>query len=92
MMKCDLYLYVRLNNIWHSKPEQFTQSWPLLNTLRLNDHWKWPELSYPQLLGLQGEVNPQDYQENRCPMFNPLRGLFSIKSRHRLQLFGSWVR
>lgn len=30
----------------------------------LNDHWKWPELSYPQLLGLQGEVNPQDYQEN----------------------------
>lgn len=24
-------------------------------------------------------------------MFNPLRGLFSIKSRHRLQLFGSWV-
>lgn len=32
--------------------------------IRLNDHWKWPELSYPQLLGLQGEVNPQDYQEN----------------------------
>lgn len=59
--------------------------------IRLNDHWKWPELSYSQLLGLQGEVNPQDYQENRCPMFNPLRGLFSIKSRHRLQLFGSWV-
>lgn len=59
--------------------------------IRLNDHWKWPELSYPQLLGLQGEVNPQDYQENRCPMFNPLRGIFSIKSRHRLQLFGSWV-
>lgn len=32
--------------------------------IRLNDHWKWPELSYPQLLGLQGEVNPPDYQEN----------------------------